>query len=77
MIQYRIQKRRCVCEIGGDAHSQHARPRNATALRGDFRCPHWDWVTSEAYRESIEAATVKYHEARRAKHPRVVAPVVG
>jgi hypothetical protein len=36
----RTEPARCVCQPGGDAHSQHGKPKNRGAAHTDPRCQH-------------------------------------
>jgi hypothetical protein len=75
MNQYTRQSPRCVCEVHRDTHPEHA--KHLVAHRGDFRCPHWDWVTDEGFRTQVEGRRRRIEQKRRSSRPRIIAPMIG
>lgn len=72
-MDFTIQRRRCVCEVGGPAsHAQHGRPGNQTGKHLDTRCPH-----SELYNTLVRYPAMQQAKAARRQRQRPMERHVG
>lgn len=73
MTTFTIQRKRCICELGGEAtHRIHGMPSMQTGKHMDPRCPH-----SELYNTLIKYPNMRKRKAEKRTYSRPMARNVG